>query len=172
MSAFEQAPSTPPGRDLGLTMSDVGHRRTLLLAIVVATVIVDAATKAVASATLGQETVHILGPFDLRLVHNPGIAFGLGNRAPAGLVLSAALAGVIVLGVAAWRGRVPSTLAAGLIVGGGIGNVVDRMLGGTVVDMFDIGRWPTFNVADTCITVGVALLLWVEVRTPGVHDRG
>ena len=64
----------------------------------------------------------------------------------------------------------PLPLAFSLIIGGAIGNVVDRVVHGAVVDFlyFHIGRygWPAFNVADSAITVGVALMLWAQFRAP------
>ena len=127
----------------------------------------DLATKVLASATLDDRSVHLIGPLQLRLVHNPGIAFGLGSRAPTALILALTGAVALVIGVSAWRGHFGSAVAAGLILGGAAANLVDLMEAGTVVDMFDLGWWPTFNVADIGITLGVGLLL---LTTRSAHD--
>jgi signal peptidase II len=138
--------------------------------LVVVAVAADAATKRLASATLDR-TVHVVGPLDLRLVHNPGVAFGLGSGAPAVFLLLGTMVTVLALGVGAWRNRFGSVVGVGLVLGGAVGNVLDRLTDGTVVDMFDVGWWPTFNVADVFITLGVALLLWTEHRAATIPER-
>lgn len=110
---------------------------------------------------LGQSTPIVPGLFHLTLVKNPGVAFGLFAHC-GGLVTAAAF--VIVGGMVAVALRPPVSraqiLAAGLILGGAIGNVVDRLRFGGVVDFFDFRVWPVFNVADSGITVGAMLLAW------------
>lgn len=69
-----------------------------------------------------------------------------------------------VLATAAWRGRFASTVGPGLVLGGAVANIADRLEAGTVVDMLHLGWWPTFNVADVWITVGAVFLLWGEAR--------
>lgn len=89
---------------------------------------------------------------------NPGIAFGL--RLPAGVQEAAIL---VALCCVAWLALRAKTAAArggyGLIVGGALGNIVDRLGDGAVTDFFQAGSFPLFNVADACITTGVLLLL-------------
>ena len=94
----------------------------------------------------------------LHLSHNPGVAFGI-SFAPfvqMALILAALLAIV-------WMSRnVRSFLqqiAYGLILGGGIANIIDRLPDGLVTDYFQIGTFPVFNVADSCITIGVLILI-------------
>lgn len=110
--------------------------------------------------------VRLLPVLSLNLVWNRGFSFGLLSQvalARWGLfVFSLAVA----FGLAVWARRVhrwPTALAIGLIIGGAIGNAVDRVRFGAVVDFIDVsglGFFPwIFNVADSCITVGVALLL-------------
>ena len=147
--------------------SGLRPHRQRLVAVSAAAFAVDLATKALASALLADRSVEVAGPLQLRLVHNPGIAFGLGNAAPAWLILSVTGAVASVLAVAAWRGHFGSAVAAGLVLGGAVANLVDRLEAGTVVDMFDVGWWPTFNVADIGITLGVGLLL---LTTRSGHD--
>ncbi len=114
--------------------------------------------------------IALLGSFaGLELSHNPGIAFGL--RLPP--VVQEILIGValVIVGIIAVRsvqndriGGFPTStttrVAFGLILGGGIANIIDRIPDGLVTDFIQIGNFPTFNIADTCITVGAALLLW------------
>jgi signal peptidase II len=78
-----------------------------------------------------------------------------------------AVALIIALGLAFWLTRVTHLLTAlgvGLVIGGALGNVIDRLRFGAVFDFLDfyVGtyHWPAFNVADSCITIGVVLLLW------------
>ena len=90
---------------------------------------------------------------------NPGIAFGI--RLPESIqtwVISAA-AGLVIL-LALTTAKTPLTrVAFGLIVAGALGNVLDRLPDGRVTDFFQVGTFPIFNVADSCITVGAALLI-------------
>lgn len=122
-------------------------------------VAVDLATKALASATLAGRSIHVIGPLHLRLGHNPGVAFGLGDAAPTWMILAISSTVAVLLAAAAWRHHIDSAVAAGLILGGAVANLIDRLEAGTVVDMFDLRWWPTFNVADIGITLGVGLLL-------------
>lgn len=148
------------------------HRRRLLL-VVVAAVAVDIASKLVGSHLLATRGVHLLGPLWLRLVHNPGVAFGLGDGAPPWLVLSLTATVAAVLAVSAWRGSFGPALPAGLVLGGAAANLADRLAGGTVVDLFDVGWWPTFNPADVFITVGAGLLVlraWAGDNRPAGRD--
>lgn len=109
--------------------------------------------------------------FDLVLTYNRGMSFGLFNTGAAAgarldaLIFSAAAA-AIVAGLVYWLSRVSSSLlgvAIGLIIGGAVGNVADRICLGAVVDFLDfhIGswHWPAFNLADSAICVGVAAML-------------
>ncbi|NMG76993.1 signal peptidase II [Aromatoleum diolicum] len=121
------------------------------------------------------DNIPVTGFFQLVLVYNPGAAFSfLADHSGWQRWFFIALA----LGVCGWlltllRQHQRETilpLAFSLIIGGAIGNVVDRVVHGAVVDFlyFHIGRygWPAFNVADSAITVGVALMLWAQFRAP------
>lgn len=105
--------------------------------------------------------------FNLVLTGNRGMSFGLFNdNAAANAVIFTGLAAVIVVGLLVWLWQ-SKTLALriglGLIIGGAIGNVVDRLLRGAVVDFLDfhLGTWHwfAFNLADAAICIGVAVLL-------------
>jgi signal peptidase II len=115
-----------------------------------------------------QPPVVRLAPFfNLVLAGNRGMSFGLFNgEAGSNTVVFTALAAVIVLGLIAWLRRVQGSflrLAIGLVIGGAIGNVADRLYRGAVVDFLDfhLGTWHwfAFNLADSAICVGVAALV-------------
>jgi len=105
----------------------------------------------------------VLSPlFHLTYVQNTGAAFGmLRGHAPLFVALSLAVAGWIVWELRRPRGHTRLTVAClSLIFGGALGNVIDRVRLGYVVDFLDFRVWPVFNVADSAITIGVTLLLW------------
>lgn len=102
--------------------------------------------------------------FDLVLVWNTGISFGLfsGHRRPT-LLIAVSLAIIAILLVGLYKNSSPWMAAAlGLVIGGAMGNVIDRLRFGAVADFFDahIGpyHWPAFNIADSCIFIGVVVL--------------
>ena len=135
--------------------------------IAVGAALVDLAAKAVGTALLRGAPVDLPGPLWLRLVHNPGVAFGLGASAPGWLTLGVTFLVAASFAALVWRGTFGvSAVAPGLILGGAVGNLVDRAVGGTVVDLFDLGWWPAFNLADVFITVGAALLLLHGSKEP------
>jgi signal peptidase II len=110
--------------------------------------------------------IEVLPVFNLVLVWNRGISFGMfgGGALPPWLL--AAFAGAVAIAMGVWLMRAEGrwlALALGLIIGGAVGNIVDRLRFGAVADFLDfhIGayHWPAFNLADASITVGVALLL-------------
>ncbi|HEX5928785.1 MAG TPA: signal peptidase II [Solirubrobacterales bacterium] len=121
----------------------------------------DQAAKAAVEANLVVgEQVDVLGPLGLTLSHNSGVAFGLagGTGAPLVLLGLAALAAVGYL-FSRDPARPGMWVAIGLLAGGAIGNLVDRVAADAVTDYIDVGPWPAFNIADVAITVGVALLV-------------
>ena len=97
----------------------------------------------------------------LQVVHNPGALFGWLPVSTTVLVGVAFifLAVVIAYAPGVWRSRV-LTAALGLILGGGVGNLYDRIQLGYVVDFVQLGSWPVFNLADSALTLGAALVLW------------
>jgi signal peptidase II len=152
---------------------------TLAAATALVVLILDQLSKAVALRQLlpGVPVTVVDGFFSLTLVMNPGLAFGMLSSTPTAwrwmvAVLSlAALAtlatvGIRLLATGGWTTRV----ALGFIFGGAAGNLVDRGRFGAVVDFLDFYwrgyHWPAFNVADSAISVGVALLA-VRIIWPG-----
>ena len=105
--------------------------------------------------------MHILGPFSIHHVQNSGIAFGLFASATAVVIVLTTLAvGWMLVFFARSGARHPVLPAAlGLLIGGSISNLVDRVRLGHVTDFLDLRYWPAFNLADSCIVVGVAILL-------------
>ena len=102
------------------------------------------------------------GPIALTLVHNSGAAFGMGQG---GGMLFVAMAAIIVIAIVVWivlakQTRTLEIVSLGLIAAGGIGNCIDRLTTGYVVDFiqFTFVDFPVFNIADMCITIGVVLL--------------
>ncbi len=104
--------------------------------------------------------VAIVGSFlGLDPVQNPGVAFGI--RLPAifqEVIIVAALVFVCVLAYRSER-IARHDIGYGLIVGGALGNLLDRLTDGLVTDFFQVSTFPVFNVADSCITIGVCFLL-------------
>lgn len=145
----------------------------VVLAVAALVVVADQATKEWALAALADGPVDVLGSLRFRLSFNSGTAFSLGSGR-GGLI---SLAGVVVValllrGVLRWPGRLPP-IAAGLVAGGAVGNLVDRLfragdgiLGGRVVDFIDLQWWPVFNVADIGICVGAGLLAVLSFLVP------
>jgi signal peptidase II len=119
----------------------------------------------VASIALGERR-HVIGGV-LSLVHaqNSGVAFSLLSGSEVIVVLVTL---VIVGGVLAFFARHADTrllwLATGLIVGGALGNLLDRIRTGSVTDFIQLPHWPAFNLADTSITLGVATLIVILGR--------
>ena len=111
------------------------------------------------SLALGQSIKIIPDMFHITLVFNNGAAFGvLRNCAGFFIIFSFAAIGLILLIVSKTpRFNMLTAAALALILGGASGNLVDRLKFGYVIDFFDFRIWPVFNIADSCITIGVAL---------------
>ena len=99
-------------------------------------------------------------------VHNTGAAFGLFPQGGVVFLIIAAIVSAVILyyyrqvSSEGWLIR----LALGLQLGGALGNVIDRLRLGYVVDFVDAWRWPVFNVADSCVVIGVGLLMLLMLR--------
>jgi signal peptidase II len=123
-------------------------------------VALDQACKGLVEANLYPgERVDVLGPISLHLVHNRGIAFGLGGDG-GGVLVAFAIISLVFIGWLFSRdtGRPGMWVAIGLLSGGALGNLADRVREGAVTDYVDILSWPAFNLADLAITAGVVLL--------------
>lgn len=123
----------------------------------------DQVTKQVALASLDRgDPVNVFFGVDLNLVRNRGIAFGAlsGGGWPITALTIAALA--LLVGYFARNADIPGLwLPVGAVLGGALGNLADRVREGTVIDFLDPVLWPSFNLADIAIVLGVLGLLYV-----------
>lgn len=159
------APDAPvPPRKLGI-----------VLGVAVVSVLVDQASKhwAINALTDGR-TIDLIGSLRFNLYFNTGVAFSMGSGKGIGPWITVlALAVVVGLSLGATSRTTVGAVAAGLIAGGAVGNLIDRafrgdagFLHGGVVDFIDLQWWPVFNVADACVVVGAILLVIASFRAP------
>jgi signal peptidase II len=148
------------------------RRAGIVLAAVLAC---DWLTKALVSSGIsGDERRAILPGIDLVHVRNDGVAFGAlsGGGGLIVAVIAAALLGLVVY-FASHADRALVWLPTGLLVGGALGNLLDRAGDGEVTDFIKLPLWPAFNLADVAITVGVLALVYVIEADPEPNgDRG
>jgi signal peptidase II len=147
----------------------VNRRYGLLVLVAVLVVIVDQLTKQLALDNLAFGPVDVIdGVLTLNLHLNPGGAFGLMQGIPGFFLIATLLVAGFIL---VWAHKLEGTthlIPLGLVLGGGLGNVFDRLFrdtGGKVVDFIDLHVWPVFNVADSAICIGVVLLFIVTLRS-------
>ena len=141
-----------------------------VLATVVAVIAFDQITKEIVLREIGpgtgQPIVEIIpGIFQFNFVRNTGSAFGL-FQGQSAILTVLALGAIIFLATYYFRKARNDTLVAvalGLQLGGAVGNVVDRIRHGYVVDFIDVSSWPVFNMADSAITIGVILLMYALI---------
>ena len=148
-----------PGAERSLA-AGVGQWAELAV-VAVAAAAADQLTKAIVSSQLALgDATDIAGPFSVHHVRNTGIAFGLFSGATSIVIVLTALAiFALVLFFARSGQRHPLLpVAVGLVLGGSVSNLVDRLRLGHVTDFLDLAYWPAFNLADTFIVVGVGLL--------------
>ena len=144
----------------------------MFVATAVVVILLDRLTKIWAEHALGGgERIAILGRFlGLSLVRNPGGAFGVFPGSTLLLFFASVVIAVVII-VWAVRGTAPP-VALGLTLGGGVGNLIDRVLNepgimrGRVIDFVDSSVWPTFNLADASIVCGVVLLVLLRNHAP------
>jgi signal peptidase II len=135
---------------------------TALAAIAFAAIAADQLTKYVVTSQLAlDDGVHIIGPFWIHHVQNSGIAFGLFASAAAIVILAT---GIAVSWMLVFFGRSGARhpilpVALGLVIGGSLSNLLDRVRLGYVTDFLDFRYWPAFNLADSFIVIGVLVLL-------------
>ena len=134
----------------------------------------DQLTKAlvVGSVEVGERR-EILPFLDLVHVENDGVAFGFLGDSSQGIVLAVTFAALaLVVGWFAFnRDRPLAWLAVGLLAGGALGNLIDRLARDGVVDFIDFPAWPSFNVADIAITLGAATLALIALAGPEAGEE-
>ncbi len=150
--------------------SDQKERVLAALAIYVAIIvfIVDQITKSIAVSSLKNGPVHIFGPFYFRLEYNSGFAFSLATGYGDIIGIVAVVVAVILFLYSFKVQSLVMRLALGMVAGGALGNVSDRIFrghAGAVVDFIYSGFWPTFNLADSSIVIGAVLIALVSLRT-------
>ncbi|WP_286140403.1 signal peptidase II [Arthrobacter sp. Rue61a] len=153
------SPAHPAG-----TTSVIGKARRIKITLLITAAVLavaDLVIKALAEATLSNGATIDLGLVNLKLLYNTGVAFSLGADLAPWLVIAATAAIILAM---TWYAvsTAPSMSAlsragAAMVVGGGAGNLVDRLDGRGVVDYLHSGWFPTFNLADVFVTVGVVL---------------
>ena len=144
-----------------------GARLVPVLVVAAIVLALDQLTKWWALATVSDRTIDVVWTLRLHVTHNTGAAFSL--FAGSGIGPLIALVAVGIVGVLLWPGRFVTsrlgTVALGMVLGGAVGNLIDRVfrgegvLDGAVVDFIDLQWWPVFNVADAAVVVGSILLV-------------
>ncbi len=147
-------------------------RLSLLLGVAGLVLGADLVTKWLAVRELGdREPVELLGGLlTLRLVRNPGAAFGVAQGLTIAFTVVAAVVVVIILRLSRRLRSLPWALALGLVLGGAVGNLVDRVFRapgpgrGHVVDFLELPHWPVFNLADSAIVCAGVLMVLLSAR--------
>lgn len=143
-------------------------------------IVLDQITKRVVMATMVpyQDVIPVTGFFNLVHVHNTGAAFSLFADQPGWQRIFFTLVALVASGVILYllrktHGRPVFAAALALVLGGALGNLIDRLLYGHVIDFLDFfwgtWHWPAFNVADSAITLGAALLILDALRNPAAQ---
>ena len=144
-----------------------------LLALLV--VLLDQATKyyVVTHFALGESVPVVNNVFHWTFILNPGAAFGMleGSRWLFVVIALAVIGGVLYLRKEIEQSGVLACMGAALFTGGAVGNLIDRMLHGVVIDFFDFRIWPIFNVADIAICTGVGLIIWSILKTELLESK-
>ena len=149
-----------------------GSRLVLLLAVAAAVLLADVISKALAVRELGdRDPVELLGGLlTLRLVRNAGAAFGFAQGLTIAFTVVAAAVVVVILRLSRRLRSLPWAVALGLVLGGAVGNLVDRVFRapapgrGHVVDFLELPHWPVFNLADSAIVCAGVLMVLLSLR--------
>ena len=151
-----------PRRRLG-----AGGRINLgVVAVALGVTALDALTKAWARHALAHHAVHVVGPLWFRLHYNTGVSFSVASSGPLLVSVATAVVAVAVVAVGLRARRGWPTVGFGLLIGGGVANLLDR-LGATphaVTDFVAVASFPVFNLADAAITIGFVVLAVVALR--------
>ena len=144
----------------------------VLLTVALVVLALDLTTKLIAVAQLNnREPVDVIdGILSLRLVRNPGAAFGVAQGLTIALTVIAVVVVLVILRIAQRLRSRSWAVGLGMVLGGAIGNLVDRifrepaLFRGHVVDFLELPNWPVFNLADAAIVSGGVLLVLLSVR--------
>lgn len=146
-----------------------------MVALVV--VVLDQLTKRWAISTLSDgHEIHVVWTLQFNLAFNTGMAFSKGTGLGPVIALLALLVVIVLVVSAAHIDSRAGRIAAGMLIGGALGNLLDRMfrgdrfLYGGVVDFIDFQWWPIFNIADIGVTVGAVLFAISSLRAPREHE--
>ena len=149
-----------PRKRLGIVVN------TTVIVVALVVTVVDAVTKAWARHSLATHGVHVFGWLWFRLQFNSGVSFSFNRSGPlVTTVLTVLVAlGVLLVGIRANDGL--PALGFGLLIGGGLANVIDRLAASPhqVTDFISVRTFPVFNLADACITVGFVALIVAALR--------
>lgn len=152
----------------------VRRRDGLYLLLAAAVVALDQFIKLVIRHTIARGEVWP-GDWPVHIVHitNTGAAFGMFQNAGPLLVVTSLIGMAAILVYLFNPGFAHPAMRAGLALmfGGAVGNLIDRIYSGEVVDFIKFPHWPAFNVADSSITIGVLLLLWAMTREPASPSK-
>ncbi len=157
VSDVDEAMATGPPGVRGRRRPGAVRRLVIAGSVALVVVAVDQATKSWAVHRLAHGQIHVFWKLDLELTYNTGASFGFA-RGWAPIIAAVAVTAVVLLLSAVRQVRSDAlTVALGLVIGGALGNLTDRVVRGNhgaVVDFIALHFWPTFNVADSCIVVG------------------
>lgn len=142
------------------------NRKYLFWLIAVVTVVVDQITKALVNATLAVgQSISVFPTFSLTHIRNTGAGFGVLQGQNSIFILVALITIVVIITLMKKIvEKHHTTVFASLILGGAVGNLIDRLVYGSVTDFLSFTFWPAFNVADAALTIGVLGLIWMEIR--------
>lgn len=151
------------------SMPPVTRTRYLAWILAAQLILLDQIGKALVldAAAANQLPIEVTSFFNIVLVYNRGISFGMLGQHPEWMpILLTVATSAIVLVLAVWLARAPEkpvVMALGMVIGGAVGNIIDRIRVGAVVDFLDFHvagyHWPAFNLADSAIFLGVVILL-------------
>ncbi|MHB8379618.1 MAG: signal peptidase II [Acidimicrobiales bacterium] len=149
------------------------HLNRTVVALALLSTALDALTKAWARHDLARHAVHVVGFVWLRLQYNGGVSFSINQSGPLVTTIATVVvaAAVVLVGVNARAGA--PTVGFGLLLGGGLANVVDRLVASThrVTDFIALSSFPVFNLADVSITAGFVVLMVSALRGEALLAR-
>ena len=146
------------------------------LYVTIAVVLLDQGTKYAVERLVpaGESVPFLYGLVHITHVRNPGAAFGILPNKPLFLISLAVIIGMLLIAFGDRLGFQGGAFGTGLgfVLGGALGNLIDRLRVGKVIDFIDIHVWPVFNVADLAIVVGMVLVFWGMVKHPQLGSAG